>query len=822
VWVLFAFTNPAPSTAALQVECGFENHVKGQEWFTVRVEPVPVGSQLDVFVMTRSWVGNQKESYPVARFIGTHHTNRPSAWALCQYPESYGNEYFVRCQVTHADGAVTSRDVQPNLLSGSGNRMVLAVTDTPERFDFIGGIVRPERGIIRVTSRLPSDVPDLWQSFDPLDLVILDCTNLVLRPEQQTALGDWVSGGGTVLFTSRTLETRPQQVLPVAGPLTRSRRSHSYPAPVFTNLLGRKCAFVNGVQAFPLEAPGFTRILGDGSDTLLAARDVGYGRILATGLVWDDFELKDRASLDLVRETLVSRLLDLIRPIQTLQVGRTLVLPEEARAAYLMKPLLAFLVVFVLIAGPLNWLVLKWRRRMEWNVVTLPAIAIVFSLGAFLIGWILRTADPVLHEAEIVRISGNRSVLTGLSGLLSPDRSSYTLAIANPTARLAEQLQNHGEERNPDRRQIPIFQTSPAPSLSGVRIQTWAMRFFHTRQVLETGGFTAWATPGPSNLNGQVRNDLPFDLQDCHVIHGGNRLSVGDLPSGAGTGFQLPLSPPGRQSFALCPNCRSFHGGHSWYSREYCKTHPLPEPLRQFLDATQNLAPMDPVLVGWQTTSAPTLVPDRNPFRLVRRRLVVVPIRLDMDGPTLSVPAGLAVPVRLRENRSPFTAAHCQYIPYALDVGEPDSWDRDPAAPRRPSPDPFDPEGMADPDREERLSQVTDFYLPFEAETLRGRRLTVHWDAGEADPDTPPAECTLSLYDWSGRSWQELCRARDGEHAIQAENPDRFVRLPHPIVRVRVRAEPGAGQQKQARPSVASIDISYEGDRGNTPGGGQP
>src|SRR4029078_5679772 len=89
--------------------------------------------------------------------------------------------------------------------------------------------------------------------------------------------------------------------------------------------------------------------------------------------------------------------------------------------------LIAILVVYILLIGPINYLILKRIDRREWAWVTMPALIGAFAVGAYAFGSLLRGTNVLVNEAAIVR--GAPGATEGLAqtylGVFSPTRANY-------------------------------------------------------------------------------------------------------------------------------------------------------------------------------------------------------------------------------------------------------------------------------------------------------------------------------------------------------------------------------------------------------------
>ena len=93
--------------------------------------------------------------------------------------------------------------------------------------------------------------------------------------------------------------------------------------------------------------------------------------------------------------------------------------------------LLALLVAYILLIGPINYLVLQRLDRREWAWVTMPILIVVFAVGAYGFGAALRGSDVIVNEIAIVRgapgaTEGSAQVYLGV---FSPTRSTYQVSV---------------------------------------------------------------------------------------------------------------------------------------------------------------------------------------------------------------------------------------------------------------------------------------------------------------------------------------------------------------------------------------------------------
>ncbi|MEQ8674801.1 MAG: hypothetical protein RLP44_18235 [Aggregatilineales bacterium] len=93
--------------------------------------------------------------------------------------------------------------------------------------------------------------------------------------------------------------------------------------------------------------------------------------------------------------------------------------------------LLAFLVGYVALVGPLNYLVLQRINRLDWAWITIPIFIVVFSVVARGIGISLRGNQITLSRVSVVQTWTDTDVsqVDQLIGLLAPRRDNYSLGV---------------------------------------------------------------------------------------------------------------------------------------------------------------------------------------------------------------------------------------------------------------------------------------------------------------------------------------------------------------------------------------------------------
>ena len=186
-----------------------------------------------------------------------------------------------------------------------------------------------------------------------------------------------------------------------------------------------------------------------------------------------------------------------------------------------------FLAVYVILIGPVDYLVLKRLKKMHWTWITFPAIAIGASVLAFLALSTGRVTGLQGNSISVVTASADCEEISGLTfaTVLSPSQTRYSVEIDGGRGSVAPR------EFDP-LMQMPGggagFGSSECyVSQAGRRIDKLLIRLW-SAQTFEA----SWRAPTPAlprvvlsadasgGLSGEVINDTPYTLEEATIIHG--------------------------------------------------------------------------------------------------------------------------------------------------------------------------------------------------------------------------------------------------------------------------------------------------------------
>lgn len=93
--------------------------------------------------------------------------------------------------------------------------------------------------------------------------------------------------------------------------------------------------------------------------------------------------------------------------------------------------LLAIIVGYILLIGPISYIVLRRLDRREMAWISAPLLVVLFTACSYGIGSSMKGSDVIINEIAMVRTSpaGGSALVQSFTGIFSPDRSTYDLTV---------------------------------------------------------------------------------------------------------------------------------------------------------------------------------------------------------------------------------------------------------------------------------------------------------------------------------------------------------------------------------------------------------
>ncbi|MBA3876184.1 MAG: hypothetical protein C0498_04480 [Anaerolinea sp.] len=466
--------------------------------------------------------------------------------------------------VLHAQPPAFGRSVKVELVSGSSTvataDVAYLVHDTSQLI--VGVVAEKPQGIIGeldldpgakgavpvIVSLGVGDLPERLEGWATLDrLIWQDVDSNTLTDGQLAALRGWIAGGGRLIIAGGTagigtLSGFPDDILPYRPTATVDV------AP--TTIAG----LVGPLPASAVDLPAYAGDLGRGralatSGDRIVAGELDYGSGSVTILGFDPTTTWLAASRDV--ESMWRRLL----PTRT---GGTPVITSDdsqivsavGQLASLALPpiggLIALLGGYILLIGPINYVVLRRLDRRELAWITMPILIAVFAVSAYGFGIALRGSDLIVNEVAIVR--GAPGATEGTAqvylGIFSPSRATYQVQV--PGGALLAAPITGDFAGGGDAAVLDIVQGDPS-LVRNLSVGFSSQRMLRAESATTVPLVEAQLALRDGVLAGTIRNRSQQTLEKVAVVLGGSVAVVGDIP--ASTDRTVTLRPTGNQFF---------------------------------------------------------------------------------------------------------------------------------------------------------------------------------------------------------------------------------------------------------------------------------
>ena len=320
---------------------------------------------------------------------------------------------------------------------------------------------------------------------------------------------------------------------------------------------------------------------------------------------------------------------------QSLATQAGLRLPEASSLA-------AFFLLYVMVAGPLVWFVLREKRRQEWAWVVVPALGLVFAGGAVLVGRHLRATRPVAH-ATVIDTGPAGTIERSYVGVLSNNQT--TARVRFPSGWRLVESGGQGQATAA----IGAEETDAGPQ---VALPLNAGQFGLVAAegpVSVSGGLEISANQDGDVITGQLHNTMGMTLRNVAVLVGSRSVVIGDLSAGASAAWTVTAlaSPNGAPMASTVWGSTAFGPNAKARSAIDLSLFEAVDPLQRGVLPDPGMA----VAAGWTTEQSPPVQVRGASDKLAGHTMVLGRTRVT------NAASGQVVRGRLSNARGPFLLA---------------------------------------------------------------------------------------------------------------------------------------------------------------------
>ena len=649
----------AGSGISLTVHLGYQDVLKPGEWMPVTVDVRSSGPAVDGTLEISEAISSQPTI---------------SGFAVYQQPISLagGATKRIRAYLTvDATGVtVTTRIVangrviasQDSVASSQSTTLIGVLSDESTTLDDFAAI-HPASVNARVVHLHLDELPDSAIALRPFDILAIDdFATDGLTAAQRTAIADYVYNGGNLLIGTgaawhKTLAGIPSGILPMA---------------------------VSGTVVADATTPGAAAVdiatgsvtngnvwLSAGGQPLVIERIAGAGSVNLASFDWNQPpSAVSAAGRDVLRQVLSRAVFASIGqsslnmmfpgPMPVGGVGATR--PSLATKSAALTSVLGNLpgldlpslqltgllvLLYVLLVGPINYIVLgaMHRRALAW--VTVPLIAIVASAGAYGTGIFTKGRSVQTNQVAIVHIQPgwDHADQETYTGVIPPSRGDYQATIGSEPVMISPIASSNGGPNAPGLR---VDVRSNTVTMTGMT--AFALGGFATEGLTSAPGLTAHLSLVNGKVHAVIANHSNVSFSDGVFIVGDAYQRFDVLKPGATTSIDLtPVAPNvnGQPLYMRVYNSSVYNGGYGpggpTMTDADRDTYAKSQILAQLTTGGSFkgiYAPSAPMVVAWTHQSLQDLTVSGSKPRSTAVSAVALSLPVDQIG-TGTLPAGV-------------------------------------------------------------------------------------------------------------------------------------------------------------------------------------
>lgn len=353
-------------------------------------------------------------------------------------------------------------------------------------------------------------------------LIFGDGQGVSLTANQKDNLQTWVERGGLLIIGGGTRWQQNQALVPASLlPMTASGLTE------VDGVLLPSLPQANEM-AYPV-ATGAIRgqvVLAAGDIPIMVESDFGRGSVIYSALDLEAAPLDGADNFEayvgyMIQWGLGSLAPPRMAPINwsVAQAFNTLIMDTAGLSPMSPGLGLAGLLAYIVLAGPVNYLVLKRLRRWEWAWVTIPLLAVVFTGAIFGFVRIGRSSDYGIYQLNFVEISGSNAWSNTYAGIFVPRQGNYSLTVPRENVAVSSSVaaQSAGEETLLRLERPPLWSVQ---------------RFYSSGPVEIGGGIEVKAVIDGAEVAVSVENNSLVNLTASYLRMGDRFYSVGPVAAG--------------------------------------------------------------------------------------------------------------------------------------------------------------------------------------------------------------------------------------------------------------------------------------------------
>ncbi|OQY34833.1 MAG: hypothetical protein B6243_05200 [Anaerolineaceae bacterium 4572_5.2] len=445
----------------------------------------------------------------------------------------------------------------------SAMRLIGVVTDTPSAFTVLNALQSAKTTDLAFLSA--ETIPEISLGLQALDILVIANTDITrLDGAQIEAIKEWNAQGGQLVFGGgtqwQTTLAGFEDILPLKITGTRTVDIQSGFNTSDADLTLANIVLLDGVLQDDSKI-----LFQDGGIPLVVQRPIGAGILtlltfdpnISAFRTWENtaFFYDHILSSASGRQDFTS-IKDWDAIIEATSRFQNLELPATSLV-------FGILIVYIVLLGPVQYLVMKRLKKLEWSWITIPIIILTFTLGLIFTGWGLRGEKPRLNHLAVVHhwAEQEEASMSGFVGIFAPRRDSYQTKIEGD---FFPQPVTSQYSDTPNTEWSFIMQANSFLAETQIdNSEIMPLGFGGNLPAPQIKADLALhINSSDADLTGTIHNQSDVDLKDCVLVFPGGFEKIGSLDAGEQFDVDLPIDVLAPTN----PNVNAGMGNYNYYA----------------------------------------------------------------------------------------------------------------------------------------------------------------------------------------------------------------------------------------------------------------
>ncbi len=403
------------------------------------------------------------------------------------------------------------------------------------------------------------DIVDADFALESIDIIIInDFDTGKLSKDQINGIKEWVRNGGMLLLGSganadKVLKSFSGNILNgTVGETKTVRTDFGITEDELVRLSGKNISPKRmSIDITNLKIRNSKSVLKDRREVLLSSTDIGNGNVLVAefslALSSEIASLYGKAFSEIIKENLTEYKSTELRDsynqytggyynssTDVLRMNDTDILPN-------LKLYAVLLIIYVIIAGPILYIILKKKDLRNWLWLAVPVTSVAFSLVIYIIGTTTRIQKPYINYASEIQLLDNETSghkIDTQFTITSSNNKPYEIDVEGSYDIVPEgaawyyggNVVSYGNDITFD---YGIDYGTDYTKFIMNNLAAFESTSFTARNTaVSEGNVKIEVSKTDKKMAGTIKNDMAYKLEGCVLYHDGELYSIGDIDAG--------------------------------------------------------------------------------------------------------------------------------------------------------------------------------------------------------------------------------------------------------------------------------------------------